>query len=676
MNETIEMNEAFETNTRLRNQHMNQTTQSVTQHVSIDDTFWSAYRRLVRNVVVPYQWDALNDRIADTEPSGAVRNFRIAAGESEGAFTGMVFQDSDITKWIEAVAYLLAEQRDPELEQLADETIDLIARAQHEDGYVNTYFTIKAPEQRWTNLAECHELYCAGHLIEAAVAYFQATGKRSLLDVAERFVAHIDTMFGAEEGKLKGYPGHPEIELALMRLHEVSGNPRHLALARYFVEQRGAQPHYYDIEYEKRGRVSHWDVHGRAWITWHKAYSQAHKPVAQQDVAVGHAVRLVYLYAGVAHLARVSGDAAKLEVCKTIWRNMVTRQMYVTGGIGAQVWGESFTCDYELPNDTAYTETCASVGLVFFARRMLEAHRERAYADVLERALYNTVLAGMGLDGRSFFYVNPLETHPASIRHNHKYEHVKPVRQRWFGCACCPPNVARLIASLDQYVYLVDDSTVYVNLYVAGTAQLDIGTSRVTLRQSGHYPWQGDVRLVVEQANGWSGAVAVRLPDWCASPVVRVNGDAVALSTAKDGHVHIQRAWRDGDTIDIELPMTVRRLSSHSKLRHAAGKVAVQRGPIVYCLEEADNGADLHDLHLPRDAAFDVVDGASIDASLAGKVVLQADGYRSPRSESDDALYAFDADVRERVPQRLIFIPYFCWANRGEGEMRVWVNEG
>ncbi|MCM2550811.1 glycoside hydrolase family 127 protein [Burkholderia glumae] len=653
---------------------MNQLNHAASRQVSIEDTFWRAYRHLVRGVVVPYQWEALNDRIADTEPSGAVRNFRIAAGEGEGAFTGMVFQDSDITKWLEAVAYLLAEQRDAELEQIADETIDLLARAQHDDGYLNTYFTIKAPGQRWTNLAECHELYCAGHLIEAAVAYWQATGKRKLLEVAERFVAHIDTVFGTEAGKLNGYPGHPEIELALMRLHEVSGNPRHLALARYFVEQRGARPHYYDIEYEKRGRVSHWDVHGRAWITTHKAYSQAHKPIAEQDAAVGHAVRLVYLYAGVAHLARVSGDAAKLNVCKAVWRNMVTRQMYVTGGIGAQVWGESFTCDYELPNDTAYTETCASVGLVFFARRMLEASRESGYADVLERALYNTVLAGIGLDGRSFFYVNPLETHPAGIRGNHKYEHVKPVRQRWFGCACCPPNVARLIASLDQYVYLVDDSIIYVNLYVAGEARLNAGTSRVTLRQQGNYPWRGDLRIVVEQADGFDGTIAVRLPDWCAAPEVRVNGDTVACSAAVDGYLHLPRVWHDGDTIELVLPMTVRRLTGHGKLRHAAGKVAVQRGPIVYCIEQADNGADLHALYLPRDAGFEVVDGAQIDASLAEKVVLQARGYRISHHESDDALYEFDAEAGDRVPQTLTFIPYFCWANRGEGEMRVWVN--
>lgn len=658
--------------------HFHRSPQAVAlQDVTVDDPFWSAYRRLVREVVVPYQWDVLNDRIDEAQPSYAVHNFRLAAGEVSGDFGGMVFQDSDVTKWLEAVAYLLAVQRDEALEQTADDLIDLIARAQQPDGYLNTYFTVKAAGQRWTNLAECHELYCAGHLIEAAVAYLRATGKRKLLDIALRFVDHIDSVFGAEDGKLKGYPGHPEIELALTRLYEVTGEPRHLALARYFVEQRGRQPHYYDIEYEKRGRTAYWEVNGRTWITSFKAYSQAHKPVAEQDVAVGHAVRLVYLYAGVAHLARLSGDTAKLDVCNTIWRNMVTRQMYVTGAIGAQAWGESFTCDYELPNDTAYTETCASVGLVFFARRMLESQCDRAYADVLERALYNTVLAGMGLDGRSFFYVNPLETHPASIHHNRKYEHVRPVRQRWFGCACCPPNIARLVSSLGEYIYLVDRSTIHVNLYVGGEARLQTGDSCVTLRQRGNYPWSGDVSIVVERADGFSGAIALRLPEWCVSPRLRVNGGDVMSKPSANGYVYLTRAWEDGDVIELTLPMEVRRVTAHAKLRHAASRVAVQRGPIVYCIEEADNGADLHQLQLPPDAVFDVIDGAQLDPRFTGKIVLQVDGYRRVEvaSTDGDALYTFDAPPPARVPHRLTFVPYFCWANRGEGEMRVWVGE-
>lgn len=653
------------------------TIQPVSLHdIKIDDSFWNGYRRLVRDIVVPYQWDALNDRIENAEPSGAVHNYKVAAGDVDGSFHGMVFQDSDVTKWLEAVAYLLVSSRDADLERTADEVIDIVARAQQEDGYLNTYFTLKAPGQRWTNLAECHELYCAGHLIEAAVAYCQATGKRKLLDVAIRFVDHIDTVLGPQEGKLKGYPGHPEIELALMRLYDVTNNPKHIELARYFVEQRGASPHYYDQEYEKRGRTSHWDVHGRAWITWHKAYSQAHRPIAEQDVAVGHAVRLVYLYAGVAHLARLSNDAAKLDACRRIWRNMVDRQMYVTGAVGAQVWGESFTSDYDLPNDTAYTETCASIGMVFFAQRMLEADHDARYADVLERALYNTVLSGMALDGSSFFYVNPLEVHPTSIRHDHKYEHVKPVRQRWFGCACCPPNVARLLSSLGQYIYLVDADSIYVNLYVGGDAKLKAAGTEVRLRQTGNYPWDGEVSLTVEDAGGFAGTIALRLPDWCANPEVRVNGKAVdRAAVTVDGYARIDREWATGDVIELTLPMQVRRVSGHPRLRHSAGKIALQRGPIVYCAEEADNRGDLHLLHVAADAQFEVLDGATVDERFAGRRVIEADGYRSnPEAPASASLYRYDEPVVERSKQRLTFIPYFCWGNRGEGEMRVWVD--
>ncbi|SDR22174.1 hypothetical protein SAMN05443245_3669 [Paraburkholderia fungorum] len=653
------------------------TIQPISLHdITIDDSFWNGYRRLVREVVVPYQWDALNDRIENAEPSGAVHNYKVAAGEVDGSFHGMVFQDSDVTKWLEAVAYLLVSGRDADLERTADELIDIVARAQQEDGYLNTYFTLKAPGQRWTNLAECHELYCAGHLIEAAVAYFQATGKRRLLDVAIRFVDHIDTVLGPEEGKLKGYPGHPEIELALMRLYEITNDPKHIELARYFVEQRGVSPHYYDEEYEKRGRTSHWDVHGRAWITWHKAYSQAHRPIADQDVAVGHAVRLVYLYAGVAHLARLSGDVGKLDACRRIWRNMVERQMYVTGAVGAQVWGESFTSDYDLPNDTAYTETCASVGMVFFAQKMLEADHDARYADVLERALYNTVLSGMALDGRSFFYVNPLEVHPTSICHDHKYEHVKPVRQRWFGCACCPPNVARLLSSLGQYVYLVDGDSIYVNLYVGGDAKLRAAATEVRLRQTGAYPWDGEVRLTLEDAGGFTGAIALRLPDWCANPEVRVNGNTVGLAAVTvDGYARIERDWATGDVIELTLPMQVRRVSGHPRLRHSAGKIALQRGPIVYCVEQADNNGDLHLIQVPADAQFEVLDGAAVDERFAGRRVIEVDGYRADAEASaGPSLYRYDEPVAASSKQRLTFIPYFCWGNRGEGEMRVWVD--
>ncbi|MFD3236773.1 glycoside hydrolase family 127 protein [Escherichia coli] len=526
--------------------------------LTVSDPFLGQYQQLVRDVVIPYQWDALNDRIPEAEPSHAIENFRIAAGLQEGEFYGMVFQDSDVAKWLEAVAWSLCQKPDAELEKTADEVIELIASAQCEDGYLNTYFTVKAPEERWSNLAECHELYCAGHLIEAGVAFFQATGKRRLLGVVCRLADHIDSVFGPDESKLHGYPGHPEIELALMRLYEVTEEPRYLALTNYFVEQRGAQPHYYDQEYEKRGQTSHWHTYGPAWMVKDKAYSQAHLPLAQQQTAIGHAVRFVYLMTGVAHLARLSHDDSKRQDCLRLWNNMAQRQLYITGGIGSQSSGEAFTSDYDLPNDTVYAESCASIGLMMFARRMLEMEGDSQYADVMERALYNTVLGGMALDGKHFFYVNPLEVHP-----------------------------------IEQ-----------------------------------------DIRK---------------------------------------GYLHITREWQEGDTLNLTLPMPVRRVYGNPLVRHVAGKVAIQRGPLVYCLEQADNGESLHNLWLPTDAPFTTFEGKGL---FSHKILIQAPGYRYEQSNPEQQpLWHYDSAPAKRQTQTLTFIPWFSWANRGEGEMRIWVNE-
>jgi len=374
--------------------------------VRIEDPLWSRVEHLVREVVIPYQYEALHDRIPNVEPSYAIRNFRIAAGLEEGEFGGMVFQDSDVAKWLEAVGYSLMAHPDPELEWRADEVIDLVAMAQHPDGYLNTYFTVKEPGKRWTNLLDCHELYCAGHMIEAAVAYYLATGKRKLLEVVCKFVDHIDTVFGDGEGKLPGYDGHQEIELALVKLYGVTGDEKHLRLAKYFIDKRGTEPHFFLQEWERRGGISHW---GKVKRPVNLEYHQAHKPVRDQDVAVGHAVRAVYMYTAMADLARLTRDESLLAACDKLWNNIVTRQMYITGGIGSTHHGEAFTFDYDLPNDTVYAETCASIGLIFFASRMLQLRARGEYADVMERALYNTVLAGMAQDGRHYFYVNPLE---------------------------------------------------------------------------------------------------------------------------------------------------------------------------------------------------------------------------------------------------------------------------
>lgn len=641
--------------------------------LSVSDPFLGKYQQLVRDIVIPYQWDALNDRIPEADPSHAIANFRIAAGLQAGEFFGMIFQDSDVAKWLEAVAWSLCQKPDPELEKTADEVIELVAASQCDDGYLNTWFTVKAPEKRWTNLAECHELYCAGHMIEAGVAFFQATGKRRLLDVVCRLADHIDRTFGPAEHQLHGYPGHPEIELALMRLYEVTRESRYMHLAKYFVEQRGTQPHFYDSEYEKRGKTSWWHNYGPAWMVKDKAYSQAHLPLAEQQTAIGHAVRFVYLMTGVAHLARLSQDEQKRQDCLRLWDNMASRQLYITGGIGSQSSGEAFSSDYDLPNDTVYAESCASIGLMMFARRMLEMEADSRYADVMERALYNTVLGGMALDGKHFFYVNPLEVHPKSLKFNHIYDHIKPVRQRWFGCACCPPNIARVLTSLGHYLYTSRDEALYINLYIGNSVEIPVAGHALRLHISGDYPWQEQVSITVESPDTVNHTLALRIPDWCVNAQVMLNSEEIPLLPRK-GYLHITRDWQEGDTLLLTLPMPVRRVYANPLMRHAAGKIAIQRGPLVYCLEQADNGEELHNLWLPKDATFRLLEGKGI---LAHQVLIQADGVkRTARSAETQPLWQYDHAPAESQPHTLTFIPWFSWANRGEGEMCVWVNEG
>ena len=576
-----------------------------------------------------------------------------------------------MTKWLEAVAWSLSQKPDAQLEKTADEVIELLAKAQCEDGYLNTWYTVKEPGLRWTNVAECHEMYCAGHLFEAAVAFFNATGKRRLLEIACRFADHIDTVFGPNEGQLRGYPGHPEIELALMRLYEVTQEPRYQALARFFLEERGQQPYYYDIEFAQRGGTWHWDNWGEAWMVKDKAYTHAHKPLAQQSEAVGHAVRSVYLMTGLAHIARMTNDEEKRQTCLRIWNNMVQRRMYITGGIGSQGIGEAFTSDYDLPNDTAYGESCASIGLMMFARRMLEMEGDAHYADVMERAFYNTVLGGMALDGKHFFYVNPLETQPKSIPHNHIYDHIKPVRQRWFGCACCPPNIARTLVAIGHYIFTPRPDALFINFYAGSEAQFTVDAQTLALKIEGNYPWDEQVSIRFNQPQVVEHTLALRLPEWCAAPTVQVNGEAAQGKMVK-GYLHLHRQWQEGDIITLNLPMPVRRVYANPLVRHAAGKVAIQRGPLVYCLEEADNGAQLHNLSLPKASAFREIQGVGL---LKGKVLLQAEGVRVLTAHEDKPLYSFDNRQTAVEKQTLTFIPWFSWANRGEGEMRIWVDE-
>ncbi|MCL6441917.1 MAG: glycoside hydrolase family 127 protein [Alicyclobacillus sp.] len=634
--------------------------------VRIRDKFWCKYSELVRNTVIPYQWEALNDRIPDAAPSHAMRNFKIAAGIEEGEFGGMVFQDSDVAKWLEAVGYSLATHPNPDLERIADEAIDIIVQAQMADGYLNTYYTIKEPGKRWTNLLDCHELYCAGHMIEAAVAYYRGTGKRKLLDAMCRFADHIDSVFGPEDGKIHGYCGHQEIELALVKLYQVTGEKRYLRLSEYFINERGKSPNFFIQEWEARGRTSHW-FPGQSPRP-NLEYNQSHLPVREQSVAVGHAVRAVYMYTAMADLARETGDPELLAACDRLWENVTKKQMYITGGIGSTHHGEAFTFDYDLPNDTVYAETCASIGLVFFAHRMLQIRPNGEYADVIERVLYNLIGGSMAQDGKHYFYVNPLEVWPKASEKNPGKHHVKAERQKWFGCACCPPNVARLITSLGQYIYSSTDDTLFAHLYIGSEVNLTLGETDVEIRQTSQFPWSGNVHFTISPAVPKSFKLALRIPAWSRGAVqVRVNGD-LHTYPVQSGYMYIERVWSSGDKVDLVFPFEPQLIQANPQIRADAGKVAISRGPLVYCVEEIDNGTPISSLTLdsrsPLRERFD-------ETLFDGIVVVEAAGYQDADTGWENGPYR--PFQNEKVPKTIKAIPYFLWGNRGLGEMSVWI---
>lgn len=466
--------------------------------------------------------------------------------------TTQMFWDSDLAKSIETIAYTLARKPNPALEARVDEIVDMYARLQADDGYLNAWFLRIQPGRRWTNLRDHHELYCAGHLMEAAVAYFQATGKRKLLDVMCRHADHMIAVFGDGEGQLRGYCGHPEVELALVKLARATGERRYLELAKFFVDQRGQQPHFFTAEAIRDGREP------ENFIQKTYEYSQSHQPVRLQRRVVGHAVRAMYLYSGLADIATEYGDDALTEALEALWGDLTSRQIYVTGGIGPSASNEGFTADYDLPNDTAYAETCASVALVFWASRMLGRGPDRRYADVLERALYNGALSGLSLDGRAFFYDNPLES---GGRHR---------RWSWHHCPCCPPNIARLVASIGTYFYGVADGEIAVHLYGESTATLAVAGHQVRLTQVTDYPWSGDVRLDVGLAQPVRLALTLRIPEWAQGAAIAVNGAAVEVAET-NGYARIERVWQDGDSVAMRLPMALRPQYAHPRVRHDAG---------------------------------------------------------------------------------------------------------
>lgn len=609
--------------------------------VNITDQFWKPKQEKVATAT-------LNACIVQTEEkSGRIRNFEKAARRQGEKHEGIYYDDSDVYKAIEAIAYSLKNRPDAALERKADEWIDKIAAAQLPDGYLNTFYTLTDLKQRWTDM-EKHEDYCAGHLMEAAVAYYNTTGKRKLLDVAIRFADHIDSTFRV--ANRPWVSGHQEIELALMKLYHLTKEDRYLKLADWFLDQRG-----------------HGHGKGKIWDEWNDPkYCQDDVPVKQQKEITGHAVRAMYQYTGAADVASVTQDPGYMNAMTAMWEDVVYRNMYLTGGIGSSGHNEGFTDDYDLPNGAAYSETCASVGMVFWNQRMNALTGDAKYIDVLERSLYNGALDGLSLSGDTFFYGNPL----SSVGNN--------ARSAWFGTACCPSNIARLVASVGDYTYGKSDGKIWVNLFVGSNTSFQMGKTAVPLNMETNYPWDGNVKIRVSPAQKVKYVLNIRIPGWAAETAVPgglynfaesgknkieilLNGEPVNYQTEK-GYAVINRTWQNGDEIEVKLPMEVRQIKARQEVKADADRIALQRGPIVYCVEGADNAGEVWNLLVPENPSFNIQKGLILNEPV---VSIQANLQMI--KPTPDGL-----NVKPE-PQTVTAIPYYTWANRGRGPMQVWL---
>lgn len=619
--------------------------------VTIDDHFWAPRRQLVRTRTLRQQEQQMR------RPGQQFDALKLGwrPGDPDEPH---IFWESDVAKWIEAASYCLAVTDDPDLDRSVDEAIELLAGAQQEDGYLNVYFTVVRPGERFTDLRDAHELYCAGHLIEAGVAHFEATGKTKLLGIVCRYADLIDAVFSPEGPCAGGYDGHQEIELALVKLYRATGERRYLELSRRFVDWRGQQPFYYELEEKRRGTPGYFGgvfPHRPGQEQRFREYNQSHRPVVDQAEAVGHAVRAMYMYSAVTDLADEYDDPSLLHAVERLWSDVTGKKMYITGGIGSDPSIEGFGPAYDLPDAHGYAETCAAIGLVLWAQRMNNLTGHAHFVDTLERALYNGVLSGASADGTHYFYGNPLASAGTVAR------------QEWFGVACCPPNLARLLSDLGRYIYAQGSNEAVVNLFVAGSARFDLEAGPVTVRQETRYPQDGNVRItVVSSPDDAEFTLAVRIPGWSPDPAVRLNADVVR-TTRRDGYLILSRNWRSGDTVELDLDFATRRTWAHPAAASAAGKVALERGPIVYCLEGIDHDHAVHNLSLDRSASIE----ARPD-ERTGVTTLHAE-VEADTDSSAQKLY--DSRPSGRQATSVTAIPYFSWANRGLSDMTVWIRE-
>lgn len=630
---------------------------------TFNDVFWRPRIATNTHTTIPTEYTHLKDtyRLKAYDPKW----------EGTKDVTRHKFWDSDVAKWVEAASYVVAtDPKDPIAKEL-EHVVSLIIGAQQDDGYINSYFSFNEPDKQWVNLRDNHELYCIGHLIEAAVAYTEATGNNRFLDALCKCADLVDNKFGTERGKKRGYPGHQEIELALVRLYRATRNQRYLRLAEYFLRERGAEPHYYDAEAKKRGEDP------EKWYFKCYEYCQAHLPLEKQEIPVGHAVRALYMYAAMADVAAETGDKKMLRQCEKIWENMTEKRMLITGGVGTSPKNEGFTEDYDLPQETAYSETCAAIANVFFSYRMLNITRDSKYADVMERALYNGVLSGISLDGKSFFYSNPLASHdPHPGEKPEKgatWDGLTLHRQPWFGCACCPPNIARLLASLSSYACGQNDDGIWFHLYGNSTSSFMVDDTPVKITQKTRYPWKGTITFTVTPKEKKRFTIYMRIPGWCKNPQVYLKSQwhGVKKNTQK-GYIRFTRTWRPGDTITLDFPMPVERVYAHPEVRQLHGQVALMRGPIVYCLESVDAGfSPLSRIALPRDAEITAQSKPNL---MNGVTVLKACGMLT-EDPQEKAFTLYNTEPASEKRALFMAIPYACWDNRSPGSMTVWMRE-
>ncbi len=605
--------------------------------VSLTGGFWSQWQEVNRRVSLQHGYQML-------EKAGNFDNLRVAAGLIKTQYRGMVFLDSDVYKWLEAVAYELHVNPDPALQKQADGVIDLVAAAQQRDGYLNSYIQVVRPDGRWADLDFGHELYCAGHLFQAAAAYSRATHTTKLLEVATRFADLIAATFGPD--RRQGTCGHPEIEMALVELYRVTGKSTYLDLAKFFVDQRGKGV-----------------MRGMQWIK--AEYHQDRVPVRQAEIVEGHAVRAMYLNAGVTDLYLETGEQALLAAVGRQWRDLVNHKLFLTGGLGSRYEGESFGDSYELPADRCYCETCAAIGSLMWNWRMLLVTGEGRFADLLERTLYNGILSGLALDGGHFFYMNPLLSRGGYAR------------EEWYPVACCPPNLMRLLASLAQYFLTRDDTGLQVHLYNTATINAELASGQpVVMSMQTDYPWQGKVRLSIEQAGGLSWQLRLRVPDWCPNVTVVVNGQLVQSPQVEAGYLVLERSWQSGDVVELVLPMQPGLIEANPRIDAVRDSLAIQRGPLVYCLEAVDHpNINLMDIQVDETTPLQVMWRDDLMPMRHGLMAIQSSGYVLEGGTWQDRLYQ-RLDARQpqaRKPVSLMAIPYYAWANRGANAMRVWV---